>query len=293
MNNIAIGVDIGGSHITASIVDLDLKTVVRHTRRRQHINSSDEAARIIKTWCEVIQSVIPPNRKNLKIGIAMPGPFDYESGVSYITGLGKYENLYGLNVKELMADVLGISATQILMNNDAACFLHGEMFAGAGRGCSSAIGITLGTGTGTAYHQMGATKDANLGPSPFLESIADNYLSTRWFVGEYERMSGKKVSNVEELVLLHQADPRVSDIFARFSKNLALLLTDFIQRENPRIVVLGGNISKASDLFLPSTETILREKSIKIPIMKAILGEDATILGAASLFTSVGKIMSV
>jgi glucokinase len=293
MNNIAIGVDIGGSHVTAAVVDLDLKTVIRNTRKRQHVNSSDEAARVINNFCSVIQSVIPPNRKNLRIGIAMPGPFDYETGISYISGLDKYEKLYGLNVKELMSDVLAISPAQIMMNNDAACFLHGEMFAGAGRGCSHSIGITLGTGTGTAIHHVGVTKDANLGPSAFLDSIADNYLSTRWFIAEYERLKGEKVANVQQLVVRHQTDPVVRDIFARFSENLAMLLTDFIRHENPRIVVMGGNISQASELFLSRTQNILLENGIKIPIMKAILGEDATILGAASLFTTAGKIMSV
>ncbi|HYG01888.1 MAG TPA: ROK family protein [Chryseosolibacter sp.] len=293
MNNIAIGVDIGGSHITASAVDLDIRTVMRNTRMRQYVNSADEAARIINAWCDVIRSIMPSNRNDIKIGIAMPGPFDYEKGISYITGLGKYENLYGLYVKELMADVLGVSPAQIRMNNDAACFLHGEMFAGAGRGSSHAIGITLGTGTGTATHHAGTTKDANLGPSPFLDSIADNYLSTRWVVGEFERLSGKKASNVEDLVLHHGTDPIVQEIFALFSRNLALLLTDFIHREKPRIVVMGGNISKASDWFLPGTQKILRDNGIGIPIMKAVLGEDATILGAASLFTSVGRILSV
>ncbi|HRP57404.1 hypothetical protein, partial [Agriterribacter sp.] len=65
------------------------------------------------------------------MGIAMPGPFDYEKGISYITGLHKYEYLYGLNVKELLAAELNIPLGNIRMMNDAAAYLAGELKAGA------------------------------------------------------------------------------------------------------------------------------------------------------------------
>ncbi|MDB5015066.1 MAG: hypothetical protein JWQ25_3268 [Daejeonella sp.] len=56
--------------------------------------------------------------------------------------------------------------------------------------------------------------------------------------------------------------------------------------ENPEVVVLGGNIAKAYNLFIPNTLGVLEKKSIDIPILKAILGEDAAIIGAASLWAN-------
>ena len=52
----------------------------------------------------------------------MPGPFDYEEGISYIAGNDKYEAFYGLNVKNMLADELKIKPSNILMKNDASCF---------------------------------------------------------------------------------------------------------------------------------------------------------------------------
>ena len=42
------------------------------------------------------------------IGFAMPGPFDYVKGICYIRGVAKYENLYGINVGEAIAEALKV-----------------------------------------------------------------------------------------------------------------------------------------------------------------------------------------
>ena len=68
-----------------------------------------------------------------KIGIAMPGPFDYENGICYIKGLDKYESLFNLNVKEMLAQQLNIERSDIYMMNDASCFLKGEVFGGVAK----------------------------------------------------------------------------------------------------------------------------------------------------------------
>ena len=83
----------------------------------------------------------------------MPGPFDYEEGVSLITGLHKFESLYGLNVKELLAASLHIVPGMIQMNNDAICYLAGERKAGAVKDGSYVAGLTLGTGLGSAIYR--------------------------------------------------------------------------------------------------------------------------------------------
>lgn len=285
-NILIIGIDIGGSHCTAAVVDLATRSIVPGSEKRQPVNSKDETSVIIQGWSEVIRASVGNTISHeVMIGIAMPGPFDYEEGISLIKGLDKYENLYGLNVKLLLAESLGIPSAQIRMNNDAACFLQGEMFAGAGRGYKHSVGITLGTGAGSAIHHQGKTMDANLGPSPFLESIADNYLSTRWFVGEYKRQTGTNIADVRELVSRYQAEPVIKTIFSTFATNLSLFLRNFILREKADIVVMGGNISRASDYFLPEVEQQLRDSGVHIPIVKATLGEEAIILGAASLFS--------
>jgi len=280
-----LGVDIGGSHLTAALVDRNRKTIVPGSYTRIRINSAGSADEILNTWSNVINGIFKNySVTERRMGIAMPGPFDYDNGISLIKGLDKYESLYKLNVKELLAHKVMMIPSKIRMMNDAACFLRGEVHYGVARGYQNVIGITLGTGTGTAAHHGSVTKDANLGPSAFMDSIADEYFSTRWFVRQYAERSGKTVQDVKTLSELYKGEQVVSEIFLEFVKNLTVFMKDFIESEKPEVVVLGGNIAQCSDLFLPDLKHALAASGIFVPIVKAQCGEDAAILGAASLF---------
>src|SRR6187397_1253508 len=142
-DNMVLGVDIGGSHITAGLIDMETRTLRTDSIKRRKVNSADTAENIIAAWASLIKEIT--GSSGVRIGIAMPGPFDYELGVSYIKGLEKYESLYGKNVKDLLAAALDIPAKHIRLKNDAGCFLQGETFAGSAKGYNSAIGLTIGT----------------------------------------------------------------------------------------------------------------------------------------------------
>jgi glucokinase len=219
-----------------------------------------------------------------QIGFALPGPFDYHKGVSLIKNLHKYDALYGLNIKELLAAGLGMDTKGIRMRNDTEAYLAGEVMSGAARGYSKAIGITMGTGLGSAKSMDGITEDVNRGSSPFGNSIADDYLSTRWFVKRYREYSGHTIHGVKELLERREGSDKetVSMILDEFYANLALFIGAFIEAENPDVVVIGGNIAEAYDLFYPPLMKLLNGQMGKAVFKKAKLGEDAALIGAVS-----------
>lgn len=291
-DSFVLGIDIGGSHLTAALVNELTRKFVPDSYTRLRVNSAGTADEIINTWVTAIQDIFknyPVHTQ--KIGLAMPGPFDYENGISLITGLDKYEALFKLNIKELLASRLNIPTASILMMNDAACFLRGEVYYGAAKGYTDAIGITLGTGTGSASHHNGITLDVNLGPSPFMDSIADEYFSTRWFVKRYNQLTGETVKDVKALTELYQTDEIVKSILNEFVKNLVVFLEGFVKAEKPQVIVMGGNIAQSSTLFVDDLVAGLAAKGIHVPIVQAELGEEAAILGAASLFENDQKII--
>lgn len=284
---IVLGIDIGGSHLTAALVDEATRKFVPDSYLRVRVNSKGTAEEILDIWTKAIDDTFQAHPvKSKRIGIAMPGPFDYANGISLIKGLDKYEALYKLNVKEILSKRLSIPETSILMMNDAACFLRGEVYYGAAKGYQDVIGITLGTGTGSAMHHHGVTHDANLGPAPFMDSIADEYFSTRWFVRRYSELTGNAIKDVKALADLHESDEQVKNIFKEFVKNLVVFLEGFVNAEKPQVIVMGGNIAQCSSLFLEDLTAQLAARNITVPIVRAELGEEAAILGAASLFES-------
>lgn len=290
-NTIVLGADVGGSHITAALIDLENGNVIPESYFRSTVNAQGDKAAVIKEWSKALQSTLEKGKVTVdKIGIAIPGPFDYENGVSLIQGQDKYDSLYGQNVKLLLAESLGVAASQIRLTNDAACFLSGEVMAGAGKGYGHAIGLTLGTGLGSATYHEYVVKDAGRWCFPFREGIAEDYLSTRWFENRFKARTKRSVSGVKEIAELAATNFVAKDLFEEFGVTLAEFLIPFVQEEKPEVIVLGGNVAHANRLFRPALERTLTESAITIPVHKAQLGETAALIGAAgSWMASIKK----
>ncbi|MET0463246.1 MAG: ROK family protein [Chitinophagaceae bacterium] len=287
---IVTGVDIGGSHITAALVDIVERKIVPSTLARLSINAGGDVTEIIDTWSKCINQ---PQRegKTEQVCLAMPGPFDYRLGISQIQGQAKYEKLFGLNVKELLGAALQLPPSSIYMDNDAACFLHGEVFAGNAGSYhdDKVIGITLGTGLGSAVYNKGRAYSADLWNMPFKNKIAEDFLSTRWFLKRFEEMTGQQVHGVKDIAALvgqHEAAPAV---FNEFGNNLSEFLLEFIRRESPAAIVIGGNISRAYDLFKGQLEPAIHGHDPSIKIHLSSLGEEASLLGAVGSWHAAAK----
>jgi len=274
-----IGVDIGGSHITAAHISAADFKIVSGSLVRERVASMESADIIIKAWVDALAPlIISSPEETIRIGIAMPGPFDYEKGISLMKGTKKYDSLYEMNVLEILAEKLGIPQDHILFRNDAESFLHGELASGAVAGERRAIGITLGTGLGSASNCSGKTLDADRAFIPFKNSVAEEYISTRWFSGRYQELTGKEVKNVESV--LDSGDEQIiAQLFEEFGQNLALFLNDFIAEEKPDVIVIGGNIAKTWDHFIPIVLKHLENKNVVLK--QSAMWEDAALVGAA------------
>jgi glucokinase len=274
-----IGVDIGGSHITAAHIDaVDFK-IIKDSLIRERVASMEGADVIIKAWVDALTPlIISSGDEQIHIGIAMPGPFDYEKGISLMKGTKKYDSLYEMNVLEILSEKLGIPQSNILFRNDAESFLHGELASGAVAGEKRAVGITLGTGLGSASNCQGKTVDSDRAFIPFKDSIAEEYISTRWFSNRYKELTGKEIKDV--IAMLATEDQAVKDqIFEEFGENLALFLNDFIEQEQPTVVVIGGNIAKTWEYFIPIVLKHLKNK--EVVLKQSTMWEDAALVGAA------------
>lgn len=281
-NPIALGVDIGGSHITAALVNLETRILISGSCKRKSVNSQDGAEEIISSWCDIISEAFSGiNILTKKIGIAMPGPFDYKKGIALMDSQDKFDALYNLNIKEMIANRLGIPSENIRFINDAVAFLQGEVFCGAVRNYNRVLGLTLGTGLGSALYD-GVTKDADLWNSEFKDGIAEDYLSGDWFLRRYNELTGSRVEGVKELTQLLDHGAYVKQIFSEFAQNLCDFIIPLVRKYNMEAVVIGGNISNAFELFLPELNKTLEENLLKVDIKIASLKEDASLLGSAS-----------
>ncbi len=282
-----LGIDIGGTHITVACVDLNKNIILPNTLTRVELDSKADLESIMHFWTHaILHSCSTLAKMPNYIGIAMPGPMNYEKGICMIKGQDKYGALFGLNIKELLASRLQINVNHIGFVNDAVAFLSGEILGGAARNGHNVIGLTLGTGLGSAkmLNEESVT-DADLWKMPFKNAIAEEYLSTRWFVKSYFHKTAIEIKNVKELFFLAEGgDTQALEVFKEFGVNLGLFLHNFIALTgNIDTVVLGGSIAKSIKFFKADLIGALGRYN-KIEIHQALLAENAALLGAAGLW---------
>src|SRR4030042_1773520 len=292
--NWAIGVDIGGSHISCAAVDLKSFRVLHETRIEKAVDNKAEASQIIGVWVQALSEVIEkiPENSLKGIGFGMPGPFDYVKGISYIRGVAKYEKLYGCNVKNAISDDLNFHDNfPVRFMNDVSTFAVGEALVGKAAKAERAMSITLGTGFGSAFIAdripiVDGPEVPKLGcvyHLPYGDNIADDYFSTRWFIGRYKKLTGRELKGVKEFAELAGADKVVMDLFAEFGTNLGIFLAPWLKRFRAEIVVVGGNISHAYNLFGDIFENSLKKEGCNCKVALSEMNEDAAFIGAAYL----------
>lgn len=279
MQNI-VGIDIGGSHITMAQVHSEKREIIPSTYLREHVDSFEPQEVIFSAWFSAIEKTVHDLvKKDLLIGIAMPGPFDYEKGISLMQQ-GKFIDIYQVNIKEELAKRLSVSKDQIHFVNDAAAFLEGEVFGGCVKGYTRIFGVTLGTGLGTTFYDGTVATDEDLWDSPLKDSICEDYLATRWFVNRYAELTGEQISGTKDL--LEKPKEIQSGMFDEYADSFADFIMKYVRFYDPEVLVIGGNIAKAYPYFEERFNQNLVKNNINLPVKISAIFEDAAILGAAS-----------
>lgn len=299
MEKLALAADIGGSHITSQLVNLDTNEPLGNSKTRIELNVTSSKDEILEKWVEAIkQSAHGYSLPSLLgIGFAMPGPFDYKNGIALFDDkVKKFQKLYGVNIRDELMDMLDLPESfPVRFINDAAAFAVGEASYGKPSEFNRLLAITLGTGFGTTFiknkfpvvGEYGIPDDGFLYHVPFQNSIADDYFSTRWFLQEYKTITGKNISGVKPLSEMSASDKAVAKLFALFGKNLGTFLSPWIKQFDAECLVIGGNIANSFSLFGNELKSVFAGKGIHPEICISELGESAQLIGSAQLCSNI------
>jgi glucokinase len=273
--------DVGGSHIAGGV--FNPAGMALSTPKTFLVPNSGSAAEIFGTF-EALSKLLGVNPPSLiGVGVALPNPFDYERGVSYMKH--KYQQLYGLDVRLGLSKTLACDPAQIHFLNDAAAFLIGELYQGAAGGVSRAVGITLGTGIGSAFgvegqivvDGPGVPPNGEIWNFPYGGGTVEDAVSTRAIQRLYQEQTGQR-KDVREIARLSPEQPAARETFASFGRELGKALRLTCAPFAPERIVLGGGISRAVSLFLPAAEAELVDLSISLRVSE--LDDCAPLIGA-------------
>ncbi len=275
-NTVLIGVDMGATNIRAARI--------RQGRLQQFatekIPSQGSEQEILDCVLQVVESVM--NEQVAGVGFGVPGVVD-EMGVVYdvINAPAWKEVALG----EILQERFGIPA---LVNNDANCFALGEKHFGKGRGCSSFVALSIGTGLGAGLivHDRlygGAHCGAGeFGMIPYRDRVLEYFASGQLF----ENVYGIAGTEVFERALNN--DPRALRLYEELGEHLGEAIKIVLLAFDPEMIVLGGSVSKAYSFFKDS----LWKRVSDFPYQRAVEqlrieisdDEHIAVKGAAALF---------
>lgn len=295
MKSFAIGVDIGGTHVSCAACDMDKQNYLPETLSEHDIDNQGLKEEIIRIWSITIQETIDKiGKENLSgIGFAMPGPFDYANGVALFKGNNKkFESLYGVNISFEIRKRLNLPENiPIRFINDATAFAIGEDWIGKTKGTSRSLAITLGTGFGSAFLAdrlpvvagIEVPENGCVWHLPFENGSADDYFSTRGFINRFKQQTQIELSGVKELADLVETTSIAKDLFEDFGYKLGQFLHPWMERFGVETLVMGGNITKSFSLFGPKMQEYLTEHGSNVKLEVSELKETAAMIGSAVL----------
>src|SRR5918995_2814353 len=117
-------IEIGGSHVSTARVDLDARQIVPATHRRMSLNSNGTLDEIIGEIAACAQH--SAGEEPEAWGVAIPGGFDFDRGIGYFAGAGKFEALDAVPLRPLISRAIDPMPLDIAFVNDADAFLLGE-----------------------------------------------------------------------------------------------------------------------------------------------------------------------
>jgi glucokinase len=306
----AIGIDAGGTKLLGGVVDESL-AVSDRVHRFWRGDSRDE---VIDVMVQAVEEARAAGGEVDGVGFGIPSVVDSASGSSeWSTHLP----LEGVPFREVMAERLGLP---VFVDNDANLALLAESRAGAARGVSHAVMLTLGTGIGGGLlldgrlyrgargggAELGHVVVDGDGPPcqggcpnrGCLEAMASGTAIGREGAAAAaaapDSVLGRALADGREITgafvteLAHDDDPEAREVLARVGRWLGVGLSSLVNAFQPELVVIGGGAIAAGELLLePAREEVamraLPPLRAGVRIVAAELGAEAGVVGAGIL----------
>jgi glucokinase len=293
---VALAIDFGGTKVSLAVVDAEGRVLAR-TRRPSHENGAALAFDALAAAANETLRAAGLGWTRLRgIGVVVPGIYVPATGRAWAP------NLWGRDEvplrDELTARLPARLPARLVIDSDRSGYVLGELWQGAARGCTDAVFLAVGTGIGAGIVAGGRLVRGSGGIAGAVGWLAldprwrDEYALTGCFESEaagpaFARRAGCE-SAEQAAEAARRGDPRARRAVDETVEWLAMGLANLISVLNPQVIVLGGGLMQAADLFLPPVrERVSRwAQPLAAPqcrIETTRLGADAALLGAARL----------
>ena len=295
-----LGIDIGGTAVKLGLVDEQGQVLAR---QEQSVSFDGYKTPILDTVLAAAQQFVADHPAELSgIGVSATGQIDSRKGIVAGT-CGNLPNYIGSPIKASLEQVFHLPVT---VANDANCMTLGEVWAGAAKGYTDVIGVTLGTGVGGGILTGGRLLEGARGLGGELGHCRvhslDGVLCTCGASGCWERYAATTalVRNASPLdpslcdgreifAAAKAGDVRVLALLEDWIDEIAQGLAGLVHIFNPQLILIGGGVSAQQELLIDPLAA--RVKASVMPafaqgleLRAAQLHNDAGLVGAVYYF---------
>lgn len=306
-----LGVDIGGTKSTVGVADSSGKLLSHKTILTPNVLGPTINLGMI---LPAAYDVIDQSGASIEvIGIGCGGPLDRKSGTLHkVSNLPGWE---GLCLTAIFSEEFGVPA---YLDNDATAAALGEAMFGAGRGVDCFVYFTISTGIGGGIiidgkpyrgcgdnaGEFGHSKiipdgpPCNCGDHGCLESLASGTsiarIAREGLAGGATSVLSEWVSSRDEVTAelvaraAAQGDDFAVEVWSRAMYHLGIGVANAVNVLNPRLVILGGGVTRAGDMLFAPVREVVSQRAMKalaadVEIIPAANGDLTGLIGAIAV----------
>jgi glucokinase len=276
-NQSTIGIDLGGTNIRGGKVKANQLSAMLSRK----INAQGAVEEVMLEIFAVADALI--DGTVAAIGIGVPGLVDTERGLVF--DVVKIPAWKEVPLRQRMEERYNIP---VFIDNDANCFALGEFYFGHGKGCSSMLGLTIGTGLGSGIIlQNKLYSGSNGGAGEFgmidyLDQCYEYYASGQFFQNKYG-INGETVFKMAK-----EGEARCLEMYEEMGAHLGNAIKAILYALDVELIVLGGSVRHAWPFFQKAMwqriHTFAYRKAKERLRIEVSGLENSGMLGAAALY---------
>ncbi len=312
---VRVGIDIGGTNVKIGLVDEAQNLIAQTSIHTGAQRGWKEVVRDIgqATYALLVEEGIPIERC-AGVGVGMPGTTDRKRGVVIYSNNISWENV------PLVEELEKYLPVPVYVANDADCAVLGETVAGAAKGCTDVVMLTLGTGVGGGVvidgkifegkmvggcelGHMAIVEDGELctcGRRGCLEAYASatallrdgkRAMEADPDTALWKKCGGNAADLAVEMIFeaAKEGDASALSLVDNYRRKLGMGIINLVNIFRPQKVLVGGGISAQEDYLLAPINQRLQQECFggergQVPeVTVASLGNQAGMIGAANL----------
>jgi len=304
-----LGMDLGGTKLATALFTEE-GTIIKKASFPLDKRQGKEVGQLVtRNIQEMLDASSDENYTIDSVGISVPGISRSGTGTVWAPNIPGWEDY------PLLAEAKKVSGNiPVIIDNDRACYIAGEVWKGNAKGCRDAIFLSVGTGIGAGIMANGeilrGSNDiaGSIGWMALDRPFRDDYIACGCFEnhasgeglaktarkllkedtaysGSLRYKPSEEINSHDIFEAYEKGDPLASEVIRNGIEFWGMAVANLISLFNPEVIIMGGGVFGPALALIPDIADEAYKwaqpvSSRQVRISGSALGGDAGVSGA-------------